>query len=130
MAKKWNAAEAKISAEQKASLLAGLMDLLEIIPAAGEEKSAAELRLEMAFDLAAAEVLAYCRLQELPEFLEPVFSAVVIGFYRGAGNSEDAVVRSVSRGDVSISYEVGNNGEAVVLQDYAAALAPFRSIGW
>ena len=67
---------------------------------------------------------------ELPEYLESVLSAVVIGFYSGFAAGEDSKVRSVSRGDVSISYEVSDKGESVVLQDYAAALAPFRSICW
>ena len=116
--------------EQKQRVLAKAKSLLNW----QEEMIATETeRLDFAYDLMLTMVKAYCHFELAPEFLEPVLTAMTVDVYRGGdwqSQTCDYPVKSISRGDVSISYQVDAGGQAVLLRDYGSQLASCRRMPW
>ena len=71
-------------------------------------------------EMAAQRACAWCCREDIPEEMEQAVAALVLAMEGGEGGA----VKSVTRGDTSISYAVGDNGSPAV-----ARLAPWRKLG-
>jgi len=65
--------------------------------------------------------LAYCRREDIPEAMELPLARLVAATAEG---DDGAAVRSLTRGDTSVTYDVAGGGSGPV-----AGLAPFRRLG-
>ena len=70
--------------------------------------------------IAAALACAWCNREDIPEDMEQAVAALAIAMEGGEGGA----VKSVTRGDTSISYAVGDSGSPAL-----AGLAPWRRLG-
>ena len=71
-------------------------------------------------EMAAQRACAWCCREDIPEEMEQAVAALVLAMEGGEGGT----VKSVTRGDTSISYAVGDNGSPAL-----AGLAPWRRLG-
>ena len=71
-------------------------------------------------EMAAQRACAWCCREDIPEEMEQAVAALVLAMEGGEGGA----VKSVTRGDTSISYAVGDNGSPAL-----AGLAPWRRLG-
>ena len=71
-------------------------------------------------EMAAQRACAWCNRADIPEDMEQAVAALAIAMEGGEGGA----VKSVTRGDTSISYAVGDSGSPAL-----AGLAPWRRLG-
>lgn len=71
-------------------------------------------------EMAAQRACAWCCREDIPEDMEQAVAALVLAMEGGEGGT----VKSVTRGDTSISYAVGEGGAPAL-----AGLAPWRRLG-
>ena len=71
-------------------------------------------------EMAAQRALAWCGREDIPEDMEQAVAALAIAMEGGEGGA----VKSVTRGDTSISYAVEDSGSPAL-----AGLAPWRRLG-
>ena len=71
-------------------------------------------------EMAAQRACAWCCREDIPEDMEQAVAALAIAMEGGEGGA----VKSVTRGDTSISYAVGGSGGPAL-----AGLAPWRGLG-
>ncbi len=93
--------------------------------------------LLFALERAREMILNYCRLKELPAGLENALLSLCVDIYRAEqpGRVQTVgVVKSMTEGDVSISYgsaaSAAENGGLAFLKDYAKTLDRYRKAGW
>ncbi len=96
--------------------------------------------LSFALETATDMALGYCNLDELPPQLENTVVRMAADLYRSEGYGQAAVpqvAQSVARGDVTVNYGSGNNGNTAqitggksILDDYRAQLNAFRRLRW
>ena len=68
-------------------------------------------------EMACARALAYCSRPDIPEEMEQAVAALAVGLA-----SRESGVKSVTRGDTSVTYQDGASAEY-------ALLAPWRRLG-
>lgn len=66
--------------------------------------------------------LAYCRREDIPEAMELPLAQLVAAAAEG---NDGAAVKSLTRGDTSVTYDVSASGGSGPM----AGLAPFRRLG-
>ena len=71
-------------------------------------------------EMAARAAMAWCNREDIPEDMEQAVAALTLTMEGGEGGA----VKSVTRGDTSISYAVGDSGSPAL-----AGLAPWRRLG-
>ena len=71
-------------------------------------------------EMAAQRACAWCCREDIPEDMEQAVAALALTMEGGEGGT----VKSVTRGDTSISYAVGEGGAPAL-----AGLAPWRRLG-
>lgn len=71
-------------------------------------------------EMAAQRACAWCRREDIPEDMEQAVAALVLTMEGGEGGT----VKSVTRGDTSVTYDVGEGGAPAL-----AGLAPWRRLG-
>ena len=71
-------------------------------------------------EMAAQAACAWCSREDIPEDMEQAVAALVIAM-EGGGSG---VVKSVTRGDTSVTYDVGDSGAPAL-----TGLAPWRRLG-
>ena len=71
-------------------------------------------------EMAAQRACAWCRREDIPEEMEQAVAALVLAMEGGEGGT----VKSVTRGDTSVTYDVGEGGAPAL-----AGLAPWRRLG-
>lgn len=71
-------------------------------------------------EMAAQRACAWCRREDIPEDMEQAVAALVLAMEGGEGGT----VKSVTRGDTSVTYDVGEGGAPAL-----AGLAPWRRLG-
>ena len=96
--------------------------------------------LSFILDTVTDMVLNYCNLDEIPQRLENIVVRMAADQYRSEGYGQAAapqVAQSVMRGDVTVNYGSGNNGNTAeitggksILDDYRAQLNAFRRLRW
>ena len=96
--------------------------------------------LSFALETVTDMALGYCNLDELPPQLENTVVRMAADLYRSEGYGQAAVpqvAQSVTRGDVTVHYGSGNNGNTAqitggksILDDYRAQLNAFRRLRW
>ena len=72
-------------------------------------------------EMAAQRACAWCCREDIPEEMEQAVAALVLAM---EGGESGGAVKSVTRGDTSITYAVGENGSPAL-----AGLAPWRRLG-
>ena len=71
-------------------------------------------------EMAAERACAWCRREDIPAEMEQAVAALVLAMEGGEGGA----VKSVTRGDTSVTYAVGDSGFPAL-----AGLAPWRRLG-
>ena len=71
-------------------------------------------------EMACARALAYCNRPDIPEEMEQAVAALAVGLA-----SRESGVKSVTRGDTSVTYDAAADG----LCGLGAALAPWCRLG-
>ena len=71
-------------------------------------------------EMAAERSCAWCRREDIPAEMEQAVAALVLAMEGGEGGA----VKSVTRGDTSVTYAVGDSGFPAL-----AGLAPWRRLG-
>ena len=71
-------------------------------------------------EMAALAAMAWCNREDIPEDMEQAVAALALDMEGG----ENGAVKSVTRGDTSVAYAVGNSGSPAL-----AGLAPWRRLG-
>ena len=71
-------------------------------------------------EMAAQAACAWCNREDIPEDMEQAVAALAIAMEGGEGGA----VKSVTRGDTSVTYAVGDSGFPAL-----AGLAPWRRLG-
>ena len=71
-------------------------------------------------EMAAQRACAWCNRKDIPEEMEQAVAALALDMEGG----ENGAVKSVTRGDTSVAYAVGNSGSPAL-----AGLAPWRRLG-
>lgn len=71
-------------------------------------------------EMAAQRACAWCRREDIPEDMEQAVAALALTMEGGEGGT----VKSVTRGDTSVTYDVGEGGAPAL-----AGLAPWRRLG-
>lgn len=71
-------------------------------------------------EMAAERACAWCRREDIPAEMEQAVAALVLAMEDGEGGA----VKSVTRGDTSVTYAVGDSGFPAL-----AGLAPWRRLG-
>ena len=71
-------------------------------------------------EMAAQRACAWCCREDIPEEMEQAVAALVLAMEGGEGGT----VKSVTRGDTSVTYDVGEGGAPAL-----AGLAPWRRLG-
>lgn len=71
-------------------------------------------------EMAAERACAWCRREDIPAEMEQAVAALVLAMEGGEGGA----VKSVTRGDNSVTYAVGDSGFPAL-----AGLAPWRRLG-
>ena len=61
-------------------------------------------------EMACARALAHCNRSDIPEEMEQAVAAVLVGLV-----SRESDVKSITRGDTSVTYLDGKNAESVLL---------------
>lgn len=111
-----------------------LQNLKQILGITGNEKDGL---LQFVLDTVTDEVMNYCNITEIPPQLERVISRMAADMWRSEGygqETKDPVVKSVSRGDESTSFDtsvVGKlEGSKSIIDDYVAQLNAYRKLRW
>ena len=93
--------------------------------------------LQFVLDTVMDEVKNYCNITEIPSELDNIILRMAADVWRseGYGNvSRPQTAASVSRGDVSVSFDGQSTAEIAglksILDDYRAQLAAFRKLRW
>ena len=93
--------------------------------------------LSLILEIIQDEVKNYCHIEEIPKRLETIVVRMAVDLYRSEGygtGTKPLTVSSVSRGDVSTSFDTssagGLSGVKSVVDDYAAQLQAFRQMRW
>jgi len=71
-------------------------------------------------EMAAQRACAWCCRDDIPEDMEQAVAALVLAMEGGEGGT----VKSLTRGDTSVTYDVGDSGSPAL-----AGLAPWRRLG-
>ena len=71
-------------------------------------------------EMAAQRACAWCCREDIPEEMEQAVAALALAMEGGEGGA----VKSVTRGDTSVTYAVGESGAPAL-----AGLAPWRRLG-
>ena len=71
-------------------------------------------------EMAAQRACAWCNRADIPEDMEQAVAALALAMEGGEGGA----VKSVTRGDTSVTYDVGEEGAPAL-----AGLAPWRRLG-
>ena len=71
-------------------------------------------------EMAAQRACAWCCREDIPAEMEQAVAALVLAMEGGEGGA----VKSVTRGDTSVTYAVGDSGAPAL-----AGLAPWRRLG-
>ena len=71
-------------------------------------------------EMAAQRACAWCNRADIPEDMEQAVAALALAMEGGEGGA----VKSVTRGDTSVTYAVGESGAPAL-----AGLAPWRRLG-
>ena len=73
-------------------------------------------------EMAMQRACAYCQRSDIPEQIEQAVAALALSMLEGA---DSAAVKSLTRGDTSISYDTAKSGA----RGAESLLAPFRRLG-
>mgnify|MGYP001772480047 CR=1 FL=1 len=71
-------------------------------------------------EMTAGAAMAWCNREDIPEDMEQAVAALALSMEGGEGGA----VKSVTRGDTSVTYAVGDSGSPAL-----AGLAPWRRLG-
>ncbi len=71
-------------------------------------------------EMAAQQAMAWCCREDIPEDMEQAVAALALNLRDGEGGA----LKSLTRGDTSITYAVGDSGSPAL-----AGLAPWRRLG-
>lgn len=99
-------------------------DKLAAIQAKAEALAGRDLgdRGDALTEIAAGFACAWCNRDDIPEDMEAVVAALTVSMFEGR-----EVVKTVTRGDTSITYDASNGG--IMGLTALSALAPWRRLG-
>lgn len=101
----------------------------------GEQLTDNTFYFEFTVDKVLNMVCDYCNIDTVPDGLETTVLSMCVDIYRteNYGNAEEkSTVKSVSEGDVSVSYApaCSNNPSTEFLKDYKSQLNKYRKVAW
>lgn len=114
---------------EKSELVCNLKELV------GGLSTDSSFLFEFTVDKAWNMVCNYCNIDTVPDGLETTVLSMCVDIYRteNYGNAEEkSTVKSVSEGDVSVSYATAytNNPSTEFLKDYKSQLNKYRKVAW
>lgn len=88
--------------------------------------------LKFLLDFVSKQICIYCRIKNLPDGLKEILISICVDVFRQKNYGSVSVpknIKSISEGDISITYEYDNQYLSV-MKNYKNQLDLFRCAGW